>query len=53
MNKNIAELNLYDLAPFTKGVAKDLSHCNTPAQARAPSPARRLQRATRIPNPKP
>ena len=31
MNKNITQLNLYDLAPFTKGVAKDLSHCNTPA----------------------
>lgn len=31
MNKNISQLNLYDLAPFTKGVAKDLSHCNTPA----------------------
>ena len=35
MNKNIAQLNLYDLAPFTKGVAVDLSHCNTPAQVRS------------------
>jgi len=32
MNKYISQLNLYDLAPFTKGVAKDLSHCNTPSK---------------------
>lgn len=34
MNKYISELSLYDLAPFTPGVAKDLSHCNTPSKAR-------------------
>ena len=34
MNKYISQLNLYDLAPFTKGVAKDLSHCNTPSKVR-------------------
>jgi malate dehydrogenase len=33
MNKYISELSLYDLAPFTPGVAKDLSHCNTPSKA--------------------
>ena len=32
MNRHIDELSLYDLAPFTKGVAKDLSHCNTAAK---------------------
>ena len=32
MNRLISELSLYDLAPFTKGVAKDLSHCNTNAK---------------------
>ena len=32
MNRHISELSLYDLAPFTKGVAKDLSHCNTAAK---------------------
>lgn len=32
MNKYIAALSLYDIAPFTPGVAKDLSHCNTPSQ---------------------
>jgi len=35
MNRHIDELNLYDLAPFTKGVAKDLSHCNTAAKVPA------------------
>ena len=39
MNRLIAELSLYDLAPFTKGVAKDLSHCNT--NAKVPCPPRR------------
>ncbi len=34
MNKYISELSLYDLAPFTPGVAKDLSHCNTPSKVR-------------------
>ena len=32
MNRHIEELRVYDLAPFTKGVAKDLSHCNTAAK---------------------
>jgi malate dehydrogenase len=32
MNKHISTLALYDIAPVTKGVAKDLSHCNTPVQ---------------------
>jgi malate dehydrogenase len=33
MNKYISELSLYDIAPSTPGVAKDLSHCNTPSTA--------------------
>ena len=32
MNKYISELSLYDIAPFTPGVAKDISHCNTPSK---------------------
>ncbi len=46
MNKLVGELSLYDVAPVTPGVAKDLSHCNTPstvrrllASARASGPA--------------
>lgn len=35
MNKYISELSLYDIAPFTPGVAKDLSHCNTPSKVTA------------------
>jgi malate/lactate dehydrogenase len=34
MNKYISELSLYDIAPSTPGVAKDLSHCNTPSTVR-------------------
>mmetsp|Transcript_9001 Transcript_9001/g.26976 ORF Transcript_9001/g.26976 Transcript_9001/m.26976 type:complete len:388 (-) Transcript_9001:286-1449(-) len=33
MNKLVNELSLYDVAPVTPGVAKDLSHCNTPSTA--------------------
>ena len=44
MNPLVSSLSLYDIAN-TPGVAADLSHCNTPAQARR---ARR-QRATRLP----
>ena len=36
MNKYISELSLYDIAPFTPGVAKDLSHCNTPSKVSWP-----------------
>ncbi|KAK9818324.1 hypothetical protein WJX72_010603 [[Myrmecia] bisecta] len=32
MNKLVTELALYDIAPVTKGVAADLSHCNTPVK---------------------
>ncbi len=41
MNKLVGELSLYDVAPVTPGVAKDLSHCNTPSTVplRAPAPA--------------
>jgi hypothetical protein len=30
MNPLISELALYDIVPLTKGVAADISHCNTP-----------------------
>jgi malate/lactate dehydrogenase len=30
MNKCVTELALFDVAPVVKGVAADLSHCNTP-----------------------
>lgn len=33
LNDLVGELSLYDVAPFTPGVACDLSHINTPAQA--------------------
>ena len=39
MNKYISELSLYDIAPSTPGVAKDLSHCNTPSTVRLPQHA--------------
>lgn len=32
MNKCVTELALFDVAPIVKGVAVDLSHCNTPVQ---------------------
>ncbi len=32
MNPLISELALYDIVPLTKGVAADVSHCNTPVQ---------------------
>lgn len=32
MNKCVTELALFDVAPVVKGVAVDLSHCNTPVQ---------------------
>jgi malate dehydrogenase len=32
MNDKVSELSLYDVAPVTPGVAKDLSHCNTRAK---------------------
>jgi len=35
MNKLITELRLYDVAPVVKGVAVDLSHCNTPVRVSA------------------
>jgi malate dehydrogenase len=35
MNKLITELRLYDVAPVVKGVAVDLSHCNTPVRVTA------------------
>jgi hypothetical protein len=35
MNPLVSQLSLYDIAN-TPGVAADLSHCNTPAQARGP-----------------
>lgn len=34
MNKFVTELALYDIMG-TKGVAADLSHCNTPVKVRA------------------
>lgn len=37
MNKCVSELALYDVAPLAKGVAADLSHCNTPVQVGAPA----------------
>lgn len=40
MNPLVSSLALYDIAN-TPGVAADLSHCNTPAQARLPGRARR------------
>lgn len=33
-NQRVTELNVYDLAPVTPGVAADLSHCNTPAKVK-------------------
>lgn len=35
MNKCVTELALFDVAPLVKGVAADLSHCNTPVQVGA------------------
>ncbi|KAF6252452.1 NAD-dependent malate dehydrogenase [Scenedesmus sp. NREL 46B-D3] len=35
MNKCVTELALFDVAPLVKGVAADLSHCNTPVQVSA------------------
>ena len=35
MNKCVTELALFDVAPLVKGVAADLSHCNTNTKARA------------------
>jgi len=35
MNKCVTELALFDVAPIVKGVAVDLSHCNTPVQVTA------------------
>lgn len=32
MNKCVTELALFDVAPIVKGVAVDISHCNTPVQ---------------------
>lgn len=32
-NELVTELNCYDVAPVTPGVAADLSHCDTPAKA--------------------
>lgn len=32
MNKCVTELALFDVAPVVKGVAVDISHCNTPVQ---------------------
>jgi malate dehydrogenase len=34
MNPLISDLALYDIVPLTKGVAADVSHCNTPVQVR-------------------
>ncbi len=34
MNKCVTELALFDVAPVVRGVMADLSHCNTPVQAR-------------------
>lgn len=33
LNGNVTDLSCYDVAPFTPGVAADLSHINTPAKA--------------------
>lgn len=35
MNKCVTELALFDVAPIVKGVAVDISHCNTPVQVSA------------------
>ncbi len=43
MNPLVSSLALYDIAN-TPGVAADLSHCNTPAQARARAASRRNRR---------
>eukprot|EP00884_Botryococcus_braunii_P018518 jgi/Botrbrau1/534/Bobra.0010s0009.1 len=32
MDPFVGELALYDIVPVTKGVAKDISHCNTPVK---------------------
>jgi hypothetical protein len=32
MNKCVTELALFDVAPIVKGVAVDISHCNTPVK---------------------
>lgn len=34
MNPLISELALYDIVPLTKGVAADISHCNTPVDVK-------------------
>jgi hypothetical protein len=46
MNPLVSTLALYDIAN-TPGVAADLSHCNTPAQARARGAVRRNRRPKR------
>jgi len=45
MNPLVSTLALYDIAN-TPGVAADLSHCNTPAQARARGGATRASEPT-------
>lgn len=37
MNPFVGELALYDIVPVTKGVAKDISHCNVPANVNSHS----------------
>jgi malate/lactate dehydrogenase len=44
MNKLVTELSLYDIANV-KGVAADLSHCNTPVQVGTLGPASRRRKA--------